>query len=120
MKDKIKFDEFLEIEKKLEIKAGKVLAAERIPKSKKLLKLLVAFDEDLNDYKDFKGATRVVVTNLGDKYEPEFFIGKITLFITNLEPSTMMGVVSEAMILPGVPPTGELEFRLYTPGTKIL
>ena len=112
MKDKIKFEEFIEIEKKLEIKAGRILESERIPKSNKLLKLKVQFGENDED-------TRTVVTNLGNKYDPEYFVGIITLFLTNLEPSTMMGVVSEAMILPGVNIAGDLEFDLYSPGIKI-
>ena len=43
MKQEISFDEFLEIESKLEIRIGKVTAAERVPKSDKLLKLTVIF-----------------------------------------------------------------------------
>lgn len=115
MKDKITFDEFIAIESKLEVQAGRVLSAERIPKSKKLLKLVVRFDETTEDP---QAGSRVVVTNLGDKYEPEFFVGKIPLFITNLEPTTMMGVVSEAMIMPGTNSAGELEFESFYPGTK--
>jgi methionyl-tRNA synthetase len=109
MKEKIKFEEFVEIDNKLEVKAGKIFAAERIPKSKKLLKLSVRFGKD---------DTRTVVTNLGETYEPEDLITITTLFITNLEPTTMMGVLSEAMILPGVSVDNTIEFDLYTPGTK--
>ena len=42
-----------------------------------------------------------VVTNLGDTYEPEEFVGKRFLFIMNMKPVKMMGVLSEAMILAG-------------------
>jgi methionyl-tRNA synthetase len=112
MKTKIPFSEFLEIEKKLEIKIGLITEAERIPKSKKLLKLKVNFGGD-NEIK-------TVVTNLGETFEPEYFVGINTPFITNLEPTTMMGVLSEAMILPGTRLAGDHELDMYTPGTQLL
>lgn len=90
MKDKISFIEFLEIEKKLEITYGVVTKAERVPKSKKLLKLNVYFGPE--DQRD-------VVTNIGDKIEPERLIEKKFYFITNLEPVKMMGIESHAMIM---------------------
>jgi methionyl-tRNA synthetase len=111
-KDKIQFSEFLEIEKKLEIRAGKVTEAERIPKTDKLIKLTVNFGDD--------NGVKTVVTNLGETYEPEYFVGITTLFIMNLEPATWKGVVSEAMIMPGKHLTGDLEFDLYTPGAQLL
>jgi methionyl-tRNA synthetase len=113
IKTRITFDEFLEIEKKLEIKCGLIIEAERIPKSKKLLKLKINFGNG-------DDGNKIVVTNLGDKFEPEFFISQRTLFITNLEPVTMMGVVSEAMIMPGTNLANEFEFNIYSPGTKLL
>ena len=91
-KDQIEFSEFLEIEKKLDIRIGQVLDAERVPKSNKLLKLTVNFnfpDEEL----------KTVVTNLGGEFEPEHFEGYKFPFIVNLKPSKMMGIVSEAMIM---------------------
>jgi methionyl-tRNA synthetase len=111
-KAKIPFSEFLEIEKKLEIRAGAIIEAERIPKTDKLIKLTVNFGDD--------SGVKTVVTNLGETYEPEFFVGIKTLFITNLEPATWKGVVSEAMIMPGERLTGDFEFDLYTPGTQLL
>jgi methionyl-tRNA synthetase len=94
MKDQITFEEFLELEKKLDIRMGDVLACERIPESKKLLKLTVAFDPSTNDI------TKTVVTNLGNKFAPEAFVTTRLPFIVNLAPSTICGVVSEAMIAP--------------------
>lgn len=91
-KELIEFSEFLEIEKKLEIHYGQVVSAERIPDSKKLLKLLVIFGPDEADQK-------TVVTNLGGKFEPDDFLGLTFPFITNLKPVTMMGVESQAMIM---------------------
>ena len=90
MKGKITFERFLQLTNELEIKTGFVRFAERVPKSDKLLKLTVYFGGD---------DTRIVVTNLGDKFEPERFIRGIYPFVTNLESSKMMGITSEAMIL---------------------
>ncbi len=96
MKEKIEFSEFLELEKKLEIKVGTILLAEEVPKSNKLLKLTVKFDSE----------SRIVVTNikqhLVEHYGgPTGIVNKNFLFITNLKPVVMMGIESTAMILPG-------------------
>ena len=94
MKDQITFEEFLELEKKLDIRLGDVLAAERIEGSKKLLKLTVAFEPYDNE------KIKTVVTNLGNKFSPEAFVPSRIAFIVNLAPSMICGVVSEAMICP--------------------
>ena len=95
MKDKIEFSEFLEIEKKLEIKFGTIQKVERIEGSNKLLKMDVSFEED--------SGNRTVVTNIGKDLSDDDILMKLEhhgfYFVTNLEPSKMMGVVSEAMIL---------------------
>lgn len=95
-KPEITFDEFLEIEKKLEIRIGIIVEAERIPKSKKLLKLTVSFEPRvITPFAD----TITVVTNIGDKFTPEDLLFNILPFITNLAPVTMMGIVSQGMIM---------------------
>lgn len=112
-KEKITYDEFLEIEKKLEIRIGQIVDVERIPKSKKLLKLTVIFGPNKEDEK-------TVVTNLGEKFEPEDIVGIWCPFIMNLVPSKMMGVESEAMIMVGERPEGQIELEDYSMGTKLL
>jgi methionyl-tRNA synthetase len=92
MKEKISFAEFLDIEKKIEIKLGRVETAERVKKSKKLLVLTVDFGEE---------SLRQVVTNIGDQVEPESLVMQFP-FVTNLEPATIMGLESTAMIMPSV------------------
>ena len=112
MKAKIKFEEFLEIESKLEIRVGKITAAERVPKSYGL-KLTVDFgDEDV----------RSVFTNLGKTHEPENLVNLTLPFITNLEPSVIKGVNSEAMIMVGIGTEGQEQVGLdYVGiGTKLL
>jgi methionine--tRNA ligase beta chain len=92
MKDQIEFAEFLEIEKKLEIKVGTILTVEDVPKSNKLLKLKVKFGTE----------ERTVVTNIKPHLtDPKGLENREFLFITNLKPVTMMGIESTAMILPG-------------------
>lgn len=108
-KDQIEFSEFLEIEKKLEIKIGRILEAESVPKSYGI-KLTVDFGND---------DIRTVFTNLGKTYKPEAFIGFSTPFVTNLVPSEIKGVLSQAMILPPQDLNGNDEWYDYSEGTKI-
>jgi len=115
-KDKISFSEFLEIEKKLDIRVGQIVAAERVPKSNKLLKLTVRFGLEEADKK-------TVVTNIGTTHDPEDLIGKISPFIVNLEPVTMMGIVSEAMIVAGTSEddeTPQVGFGYLRLGAKLI
>jgi len=115
MKDQIEFSEFLDIEKKLEIKTGKVTEVEDVPKSSKLIKLTVEFGDR------FVQDTRTVVTNikpvLGEDYKEQLLLNSF-LFITNLKPVVMMGIESTAMILPGELP-GNL-IKVNTNGVNIL
>lgn len=91
MKERISINQFLEAAEKLEIVIGRIVASERIPKSSKMLKLLVNFGA---------GKTKVVVTNLGGQIEDhQSLVGMKFPFVTNLEPAKIMGIVSEAMIL---------------------
>ena len=111
-KEKIKFPEFLEIEKKLEIKIGKIIGNEEVPKSLKLIKLTVDFGEE---------KPRIVVTNIKPLLEtPGWLFGKSFLFITNLEPTKMMSIESTAMIMPGQIEEGKWITANGEPGTKLL
>jgi len=126
MKNQIEFAEFLEIEKKLEIKIGKVTAVEDVPKSNKLIKLTV----------DFGSETRTVVTNIKPLLNPSdetvaanlrtslgmamSIVDKKFAFITNLKPVTMMGIESTAMIMPGEIDSGNMVTVNGTPGTKLI
>lgn len=115
MKDKIEFSEFLDASSKLEIKTGKIISVTDVPKSDKLIKLEVDFGED---------TPRVVVTNiktsLGENYVDKLE-GYSFLFITNLKPVKMMGIESQAMIMPGELENGTPTFVVNAnPGTKIL
>jgi methionyl-tRNA synthetase len=74
---------------KLDIKIGKILEVEHIPKSKKLLKISV----------DLGGERRTIVAGLADHYLPEELVGKHVAVVLNMEPVQLMGVKSEGMLL---------------------
>lgn len=74
---------------KVELKVGKVLTAEPIEGSEKLLKLEVNFGEE----------TRQILSGIAKWYSPKDLIGKFFVFVTNLEPRKMMGLESFGMIL---------------------
>jgi len=114
-KDIITFEEFLEIESKLEIKIGQIIGVKKIPKSKDLIILTVMFGNSADDIK-------TVVTNLGKYFDSNSFIDVIVPFITNLKPMTIMGVESQAMVMVGTLLAGGLELKMtqYSLGTKLL
>ena len=109
-KELIGFEDFLNIEKKLEIRIGFIISAERIPKKDKLIKLEVSFGTENRD----------VVTNLGDRFEPDDFKCLSMPFIMNLEPAKMGGVTSSAMIMVGENEEGFVQLSNYTIGSKLL
>ncbi len=74
---------------KVELRVGKVLAAERVPKSSKLLKLQVHLGTE----------TRQIVAGIGTKYEPDALIGRFVAVVANLKPAKLMGIESQGMIL---------------------
>lgn len=82
----IEYDDF----GKVLLKVGKVLAAERVPKSDKLLKLQVDAGE---------AAPRQIVAGIGQHYAPEELVGKAVTIVANLKPAKLMGIESQGMIL---------------------
>ena len=74
---------------KVQLKVAKVLSAERVPKSNKLLKLQV----------DLGTEQRQIVAGIGKKYAPEEMIGKTIVVVANLKPAKLMGVESQGMVL---------------------
>jgi methionine--tRNA ligase beta chain len=81
----ISFKEF----QNLDLRVGKIISVEEIPKAKNLLKLVV----------DFGTEQRQAVAGIKSYYKPEDIIGKKYAFILNLERKTMMGIESQCMIL---------------------
>jgi methionyl-tRNA synthetase len=74
---------------KLDLRAAKVTAAERVPKADKLLKLTL----------DVGGEPRTVVSGIAPAYAPEQMIGKTVIYLANLTPRKIRGVLSQGMIL---------------------
>jgi methionyl-tRNA synthetase len=104
----ITIDEFM----KIQLKTAKVISAERVPKSEKLLKLQVSLGTE----------QRQIVAGIGKKYEPESLVGKTIVIVANLKPAKLMGIESQGMVLAA----GDSEVRgLATileevdPGTKV-
>jgi methionyl-tRNA synthetase len=104
----ITIDDFM----KIQLKTAKVLTAERVPKSEKLLKLQVSLGTE----------QRQIVAGIGKKYEPESLVGKTIVIVANLKPAKLMGIESQGMVLAA----GDSEVRgLATiledvePGTKV-
>jgi methionyl-tRNA synthetase len=99
MENMITIDDF----KKVEMKAGKVLSAEPVEGSEKLLKLSVDFGpavaEGSGEAKEEKRDTRQVVSGIAKYIKPEDLVGTVCAFVTNLEPRDLMGLKSEAMIM---------------------
>ncbi|MBI5742466.1 MAG: methionine--tRNA ligase subunit beta [Candidatus Niyogibacteria bacterium] len=88
----INYDDF----KKVELKIGRVLAAERVEGSEKLLKLQV---DDGTKAENGEAAPRQVIAGIGKKYAPEELVGQEIAFVANLEPRKLMGLESNGMIL---------------------
>ena len=75
---------------KVELRTAKVLSAERMPKSKKLLKLSVDAGE---------ASPRTILAGIAESYEPEALVGRSVVIVANLKPREMMGMVSQGMVL---------------------
>lgn len=96
--DAIDFDTFL----KIDVRVVKILQAEAVPKTKKLLKLKIDTGVD----------QRTVVSGIAEHYSPSDIVGKHVLFLANLSPREIKGVKSEGMILMASDATGALSFMI--------
>ena len=107
--DRISIDDFM----KVELRVAKVLAAERVEKSKKLLKLQV----------DVGAEQRTLVAGIAEAYEPETLIGRSVVVVFNLKPAKLMGIESNGMVLAASPDGGKPELATFAnppePGTRV-
>ena len=85
MSEEISFSEF----QKIDLRVGKIIEANAIPDSKKLIKILV----------DFGAEKRQAVAGLLKYYKPEDLVGKKCVFLLNLQRRMLAGVESQCMIL---------------------
>lgn len=99
--------------KKVEIKIGKIISAEKIPEGDKLLKLSV----------DFGSETRQIMSGIAEFFpDPSVLVGREAPFVVNLEPRMLRGYESQGMILASDSPDGPVLLqpsREVPPGSNI-
>ncbi len=93
-KQSVSFDDF----QRMDIRVSTIVEAERVPKTKKLLRLTVDTGID----------RRQIVSGIAEFYEPETLVGKQVLVLVNLEPRELKGILSQGMILMGEDGAGKL------------
>ena len=98
-KDTIQFDDF----QKMDIRVSTILAAEKVAKTRKLLKLTVDTGID----------QRVIVSGIAEHFTPEELVGRQVLVLVNLAPRDLKGITSSGMILMAEDASGKL--RLLQP-----
>lgn len=108
MEELIGIEEFM----KIKLKVGKVLSAERVKGSKKLIKLIVDIGEQ-----------RQIVAGIGEQYTPEELIGRSIVVVSNLKPAKLMGVESQGMLLAATGSDGTISIltvdREVNPGATV-
>jgi methionyl-tRNA synthetase len=105
----VTLDDFM----KIELRVAKVLAAERVPKSSKLIKLAV----------DVGAEQRTLVAGIAEAYEPESLVGRTVVVVFNLKPAKLMGIESNGMVLAASPDGGRPTLVGFDspppPGTRV-
>ncbi len=96
-KEMVEYDDFA----KLDLRVAKIIAAERVPKSRKLIKLTISLGDE----------ERTIVGGIALHYNPDELVGKKIIVIKNLKPRKLMGITSQGMLLAA---TNENEFSLLT------
>jgi methionyl-tRNA synthetase len=106
---RITIDQFMAID----LRVARVLSAERVPKSKKLVRMSV----------DVGTETRTLVAGIAEAYEPEALVGRTVVIVANLQPATLMGIESNGMVLAGSPDGGKPVLVAFDdpppPGTRV-
>jgi methionyl-tRNA synthetase len=91
--DRITIDDFM----KVDLRTAKVLAAEKVPNSRKLVKLEI----------DVGSEQRTLVAGIAEAYEPEQLVGRTIVMVFNLKPAKLMGIESNGMVLAASPDGGK-------------
>jgi methionyl-tRNA synthetase len=106
--DRISIEDFM----KVELRVAKILEAERVPKSKKLVKMAI----------DAGTERRTIVAGIAEAYEPEALVGKTVVIVANLKPAKLMGIESNGMVLAASPDGGlplVINAEPAAPGTRV-
>lgn len=96
LKETISYDDFA----KVDVRTAKIIAAEKVAKADKLLKLEI----------DLGFEKRTVVSGIAEYYKPEEIIGRQVVFLANLAPRKLKGIDSNGMILMAEDADGRLTF----------
>ena len=91
--ERISIDAFMNVE----LRTAKVIAAEAVPKSKKLIKLQV----------DLGTEQRTILAGIAEAYQPESLVGRTIVIVANLKPAKLMGIESNGMVLAASPEGGK-------------
>ena len=106
---KITIDDFM----KVELRTAKVLTAEKVPNSKKLIKLTI----------DVGTEQRTLVAGIAEAYQPEQLVGRTIVMVFNLKPAKLMGIESNGMVLAASPDGGKPTLVGFDtdvpPGTRV-
>ena len=98
---------------KVDLRVARVLEAEAVPKSKKLVKLKIDTGAD----------QRTIVAGIADAYQPEQLVGRTVVIVANLKPAKLMGIESNGMVLAASPEGGAPTLvgfdQAIPPGTRI-
>jgi len=104
----------LEQFQQVDLRVAEIISAEKLPKSDKLLKLQVDLGEE---------SSRQVVAGLAEYYQPEELVGRQVLFVANLKPVKLRGVLSQGMLLAATGDDGDLALstvdKKMAPGSRI-
>ncbi|HET7218033.1 MAG TPA: methionine--tRNA ligase subunit beta, partial [Vicinamibacterales bacterium] len=107
--DKISIDDFM----KIDLRVAKVLTAEKVPNSKKLVKMTI----------DVGTEQRTLVAGIAEAYEPEQLVGRTIAMVFNLKPAKLMGIESNGMVLAASPEGGKPTLVSFegeiAPGTRV-
>jgi methionyl-tRNA synthetase len=107
--DRISIDDFM----KIDLRVAKVLTAEKVPNSRKLVKMTI----------DVGTEQRTLVAGIAEAYEPEQLVGRTIVMVFNLKPAKLMGIESNGMVLAASPDGGKPTLVTFdqevAPGTKV-
>ena len=93
MEQRITIDDFM----KIDLRVAKVLTAERVPNSKKLIKMQI----------DLGSEQRTLVAGIAEAYEADALVGRHVVIVANLKPAKLMGIESNGMVLAASPEGGK-------------
>ena len=96
-----------------DLRVARVLTAERVPNSKKLIKMSI----------DLGSEQRTIVAGIAEAYEADALVGRHVAIVANLKPAKLMGIESNGMVLAASPDGGKAVLVSFeeplAPGTRV-